>query len=155
VEGETEEFVVAEALELFGLRVGLDGVELARLRGIGNDVGVLARYAGAPRLGEEVRDRVLLRRPLPHLAVIADPEDRYRTPEGRAKVKAMLVQELVESVPVRYRTAPLVDTCRRSRNPAVVGVGVQVIPHLGVQVFPQWRGADERRGVHQFGSQHL
>lgn len=45
--------------------------------------------------------------------------------------------------------------CRRSRNPAVGGVGVQVIPHLGVQVFPQWRGADERRGVHQFGSERV
>jgi hypothetical protein len=45
--------------------------------------------------------------------------------------------------------------CQRSRNPAGVGVGVQVIPHSGVQVFPQFWGADERRGVHQFGSQSL
>ena len=74
----------------------------------------------------------------------------------------MVVEGLGGSAPAEGLAGPGVqrqrdgvEICRRSRNPAVGGVGVQVIPHFGVQVFPQWRGADERRGVHQFGSQHL
>jgi hypothetical protein len=107
VEGQTEEFVLGKALELFGLAVGLGGIEMAPLRGVGNDIGVLARYARAPRLAEELADSVLLRRPLVHLAVIVDPEGRFASSEGRASVKAQLVADLVLSLPERFRTQTL------------------------------------------------
>ncbi|MCU1387458.1 MAG: hypothetical protein JWL72_796 [Ilumatobacteraceae bacterium] len=47
VEGHTEEAIIAKALDAFGWRVGLDAIEVVNLRGVGNDVSVLARYAGA------------------------------------------------------------------------------------------------------------
>jgi len=107
VEGHTEEAIFPRALQILGWQVGIDGVELVNLRGVGNDVSVLARYAGAPRLAEELQDSILLRRPLAHIAVIADPEGKYETPEKRAAVKARLVDDLVCSLPERYRTPAL------------------------------------------------
>ena len=104
VEGQTEELLVARTLEVFGRHVGMRGIELARLRGVGNDVGVLARYAGAPRFAEELDDRILLSRPLAHIAVIADPEGPYATEADRIAVKQQLVDDLVRSVPERLRT---------------------------------------------------
>lgn len=104
VEGQTEEAILPKALEVLGWQVGVDGIEIVSLRGVGNDLGLLARYAGAPRLAEELDDRVLLRRPLTHIAVIADPEGHYATATERAAMKARLVDELVCSLPERFRT---------------------------------------------------
>lgn len=105
VEGQSEEAVLPRALEMMGWQVGLDAIELVNLRGVGNDVSLLARYAGAPRLAEQLDDVVLLRRPLAHIAIVADPEGPYETEDMRAEVKERLVDELVRSLPQRLRTS--------------------------------------------------
>jgi len=107
VEGQTEEAIFPKALDVLGWQVGIDAIELVNLRGVGNDVSLLARYAGAPRLAEELQDSVLLRRPLAHIAVIADPEGPYETADKRAAVKERLVDELVLSLPERFRTSTM------------------------------------------------
>jgi hypothetical protein len=109
VEGHTEEAIIAKALDAFGWRVGLDAIEVVNLRGVGNDVSVLARYAGAPRLAEELGDLVLLRRPLAHLAVLADPKGPYTTVNDRAAMKVRLVDDLVQSLPERLRTPKMIE----------------------------------------------
>jgi hypothetical protein len=104
VEGETEELIMPRVLEQIGIPLGDGRVELVNLRGIDHDLEVLARYAGAPRLGAAFPDGVMLRRPLAHIAIAVDREKRYRTATDRADIKRKLVRNLEHGVPAHYRT---------------------------------------------------
>jgi hypothetical protein len=104
VEGETEELIMPRVLELVGVPLGDGRVELVNLRGIDHDLEVLARYAGAPRLGKVYPDGVMLRRPLAHIAIAVDREKRYQTATGRKEIRNKLVRSLEHAVPSQYRT---------------------------------------------------
>jgi hypothetical protein len=106
VEGETELAIVPKVLRVLGLDLDGGAIEVVALGGIGNDVGVLARFVGVPRLGERYPDCVLVRRPLTHLAVLADREKKYRSASGRKMLKSRLVNEVAQALPPEYRTPP-------------------------------------------------
>jgi hypothetical protein len=97
VEGDNDAMHIRRLLALFASET-TDFVRVQTLGGSRTNPLLLARYAVSPRLGSERRDGWELAVPPTALFIIADPENRWSTPEQRRDEENKLKAEIRKDV---------------------------------------------------------
>ncbi|MEU9407544.1 hypothetical protein AB0E08_17945 [Streptomyces sp. NPDC048281] len=114
LEGETEHEVVPRVMELLGIDLNRNRIELVNYGGTTKDLSLLARYASQPVLGKVYGDHVTLDRPVTRFLVLADAEKKYTTRADREKQRKILLESITKHVPAEYQK-DLRSNLRRGR----------------------------------------
>jgi hypothetical protein len=122
VEGDTEDLLVPQAMDLLGIQRDANRVRIVNFGGTERDLALLARYAVEPLLGRDFGTGVALDRPLTRFLVMTDAENRYATPADRRKQRKRLLESLTVNVPKNLRSDYYVNT-RRDRVVEIVTWG--------------------------------
>lgn len=104
LEGQTEVTIATRLLALAGYEPLSTWVTLVDLEGVGGDVGLLARALAVPRLDPDGHVGARITAPLSALVVAADPEGNYVTDASRLKVRDMMIEHVLKSLPTQLRT---------------------------------------------------
>lgn len=104
VEGATESLIVPRVFAQLGIPVDDNWIRIVEFGGSDKDLANLAKFAAAPRLGEDHGDFVELDRPITRFLVLVDAEGRYyATKEKRARQRLRLLDAIAASLPPDLR----------------------------------------------------
>lgn len=102
LEGQTEELIVPRVMDLLGIEVASNRIEFVNFEG-SKDLMLLARYTTRPVLGKSYGDWVALDRPVTKFLVLTDPENKFRTPSDRRRMRRNLLESITFGFPDEYR----------------------------------------------------
>ena len=94
VEGESEELVVHRLLKQLGLCVDASLMRVVVMRGADHDLTKLAAFAAAPLVGTKRSDGWDMIRPPTRLHILLDPDGAHSTPEGVARRRQAILEEI-------------------------------------------------------------
>lgn len=102
VEGPSEDLLFRRTLDLYGIDRRSSLVTIVDRKGAGADVALLARAIAVPRViaDHRYRDALRIQSPLTALLVVNDPENKFTTPEGRARVLSTARESILASLPL-------------------------------------------------------
>lgn len=104
VEGATEYKLVPRVMNLLGIELDRNRIEIIDFGGTHSDLSLLARYAGQPVLGRELDNGVALDRPLTRFLIMTDAENKYESADDRRKQRKLLLDSLTVNVPEELRS---------------------------------------------------
>lgn len=104
IEGETEEYIIPEAMKLLGIPQYSSFIQTFNIKGVDKDFELLARYIVPLQLGDTLENAVLLTRPPTHFLVAVDAESKFRNSNKRKDLLKTWVDGIYGALPEEYRT---------------------------------------------------
>jgi hypothetical protein len=105
LEGPSDLILMRLTMQLMGIRVVRNFIELVESGGADVELTLLAGFASEPDPGRVLEDHVVLRRPTTRLLRVVDEEGKSSSAAGRAAVKRVLVERIRAGL--RYRGGPV------------------------------------------------
>jgi hypothetical protein len=103
LEGATEMTIVPKVMRVLGIQDDPTWVRLVNFGGTSTSLGLLARFAAEPVLGEDRGEFVMLDRPVTRFLVLTDAENNYKTAKNRRAQRKLLLDSITAPLPRNLR----------------------------------------------------
>jgi hypothetical protein len=107
LEGKTEKLIVPRVMKQLRIPSHSNFIELFNGGGVDQHYALLASYISAPKLGQPIRNGMILRRPPTRFLIAFDPEGAFATPDKCEKRRRSCINNIYDAMPKEYKTDKL------------------------------------------------